>query len=524
MTGGAGADQAVVVVGAGMAGLVAAALLAHAGRRVTLLERAASVGGKLRTQVAGDRVLDAGPTVFTLKPWFEALFEQLGESLDAHVTPRPLPVLARHAWSDGARLDLLPDAAATAAAIGDFAGADEARRYLAFCARSERIFRTLEAVHMRAPRPQPWSLAWRALQAQGWRGVTALAGIAPFARLMDELSRQFRDARLRQLFGRYATYCGASPYAAPATLMLVAHAERAGVWRIEGGMHRLAQALAGIAVARGATLRCNATVARLLVDGGRVRGVELADGERLAAGTVVWNGDAAALARGLAGDAARRAVPAEAARAPRSLSALTWTGLAEAQGFALDHHNVFFSDDGAAEFDDVFGAGRLPSQPTVYVCAQDRGGGAPPGGPERVFWLVNAPPTADGRGLARKEIERCERLSLIHLRRCGLRLRWMLPTVNRTTPADFEQMFPGSGGALYGRATHGWSASFRRPGSSTKIPGLWLAGGSVHPGPGLPMAATSGWLAARSILAARPSRTSIFASSPTAMPGGTSTR
>jgi 1-hydroxycarotenoid 3,4-desaturase len=520
----------VVVVGAGIGGLVAAARLAHAGLRVTLLERATAVGGKLRTDDAGGRAVDAGPTVFTLRPWFEALFDDLGERFDAHVTARPLAVLARHAWRDGSRLDLHADARASADAIGAFAGAGEARRYVAFCERSRGIFDALEHTFMRASRPTPWSLPWRA----GWRGLPALAGISPFARLMDELARAFRDPRLRQLFGRYATYCGSSPYAAPATLMLVAHAERLGVWCIDGGMGRLAAALAGIARARGATVRCGAHVARLLVQGGRACGVALADGERIDADVVVWNGDAAALAQGLAGDDARRAVPRDAATATRSLSATTWSALARVDGFDLGHHNVFFADDGAAEFCDLFDARRLPRGPTVYVCAQDRSGAERPQGEERLFWLVNAPAavgrpaahigTDPGAALADEEIDACERRTLDHLNHCGLRLT-SVTTPTRTTPHDFHARFPGTGGALYGRATHGWMTSFRRPGSASQIPGLWLAGGSVHPGPGLPMAATSGWLAAQAILGARPrSRISIAPSPATATPGGTSMR
>lgn len=521
----AASAERVIVVGGGIGGLVAAALLAHAGRAVTVLERAEHWGGKLRSQAAGAGWIDAGPTVFTLKPWFDAVFAQLGESFDAHVATVPMPVLARHFWRGGETLDLLADPHQAADAIGAFAGPDEARRYQAFCGRAERIFRTLEHTHMRAPRPTPLSLAWRSWREQGLPGLAALAGIAPFATLMDELAQQFRDPRLRQLFGRYATYCGASPYAAPATLMLVAQAERAGVWRIVGGMQGLAAALVDIASARGAVMRTGAHVSELLVEGGRACGVRLADGECLRAAQLLWNGDAAALARGLAGDAARQATRSEAATAARSLSALTWTALAQAQGPALAHHNVFFSTDGAAEFADLFGAARLPRRPTVYLCAPDRDEAQPsPGGLERMFWLVNAPANADGLGLSEQEIEQCELRSLTHLRRCGLRLRWQTATVLRTTPTDFAARFPGTGGALYGRATHGWQASFRRPGAASRIPGLWLAGGSVHPGPGLPMAATSGWLAAQAMLLAPQPRVSITLSRPAAMPGGTSTR
>ena len=515
------AGQPVVVVGAGIGGLTAAATLAHAGRRVLVLERAAQVGGKLRTLPAGGARVDAGPTVFTLGTWFEDLFAGWGESLPAQLSLQPLEVLARHAWADGPSLDLLADRAAAAQAIGRFAGPAEARRYLDFCARAGRIFRTLEPTFMRAPRPGPLSLAWRC----GWRGLPGLLQIAPFARLSRELARHFEHPRLRQLFGRYATYCGSSPALAPATLMLVAHAEQQGVWRLRGGMTALASAVQRVAEARGARVRCGAHVQRIQVRDGRVRGVELADGEVLPAEAVVFNGDAGALAQGLLGEPARAAVSSRVG-GTRSLSALTWTGQAATDGFALAHHNVFFADPAARpdEFDDVFGHARLPRAPTVYICAQDRHADGDAPSLERLMVLVNAPACRSGQALGMQEIETCERIVRAHLRRCGLRLRWDPCTVRRTTPADFEALFPGSGGALYGPATHGWRSSFQRPGATTAIRGLVLAGGSVHPGPGLPMAATSGLLAAQALLASTASRDSIARSRATAMPGGISTR
>lgn len=508
----------VVVVGGGVGGLVAAALLAHQGLRVTLVERAAELGGKLRVARVDGQSIDTGPTVFTLRPLFESVFEACGESLADQLPLQQLPLLARHAWPDGATLDLSADFEASADAIGRFAGASAAQGFRDYSARARQIHDALESTYMRASRPMPWSLLLRA----GWRGLPDMLRISPFARLWTEQQRWLRDPKLQQLFGRYATYCGSSPFQAPATLMLVAHTERLGVWSVDGGMNRVAQALAAIARARGADLRCSAPVARILVSRGRARGVKLVGGEVIEADAVVFNGDSAALSQGLLGDAVTRAAPATTP-AQRSLSAITWAGVARSRGFEMDRHSVFFSDDYAAEFRQL-AAGRLPTTPTVYLCAQDRGTGqpAPPDG-ERVLALVNAPATADGRGLPPEEIEACEQTTFAHLARCGLQIAWSPRGPQRTTPAEFQARFPGSGGALYGRATHGWMASFQRPGSSSRIPGLFLAGGSVHPGPGLPMAATSGWLAAQAVLQRCSSRTSTSGSRATVMPGGTST-
>lgn len=513
----------VVVVGAGVGGLVAAALLAREGLDVQLLEAAATPGGKMRPVELGALRLDGGPTVLTMRWVFDAFFERLGESLDRHLHLQRCDVLARHAWSADERLDLHADLEQSLADISAFSGPAEAARYQAFTTRARQVYETLDRPFMRSSRPTPGSLTWRVLAQQGPQGLLQLLRISPFTTLWRELGRYFQDPRLRQLFGRYATYCGSSPFDAPATLMLVAHVEREAVWQVEGGMARLGQALVGCGQRQGVRLRCGAEVRRILSADGRVSGVQLADGETLAADAVVFNGDARALSSGLLGPD----VPQDLSHGRPSLSALTWHAQAETAGFELSHHNVFFgpAEAYAAEFDAIT-AGRLPETPTVYVCAQDRSGqrrAARPGQrrAERLMCLVNAPALAAGRELTAEEIARCEAQMWSRLHAAGLRVHLTGPA-RLTQPQDFAQRFPGSQGALYGPASQGWRASFHgRPAGRTSLPGLFLAGGSVHPGPGVPMAALSGQLAAEQILEGLRS-TSRYRL--VAMPGGISTR
>ncbi len=503
--------QRVIVIGAGVGGLVAALLLASRGLAVTVVERADAPGGKMREVEAGGLRLDAGPTVFTMRWVFDQLFQEAGASFADHVRLLPAETLARHAWSDGARLDLFAEPARSADAIGDFAGKTEAQGFLQFAARARGIYETLRDSFILSQRPSPIDLVRHA----GVGGLPNLLRISPFATMWDELGKYFSDPRLRQLFGRYATYCGSSPFAAPATLMLVAHVELDGVWRVEGGMHSLARALADLAQTRGAEFFYGREARRILIRSGRVAGVVLSDGERIDADAVIMNGDVAALRAGLLGEDARGAA-GKAAPVQPSLSAMTLAMRARTQGFPLLHHNVFFSRDYHAEFDEIFRRRRLPLQPTIYVCAQDRGDDDSAREDERLFALVNAPA---GVELTQEELGRCEETIFRTLSAQGLQIN--AEATLRTTPADFARLFPATGGAIYGQASHGWMASFTRPGSRTKIEGLYLAGGSAHPGPGVPMAATSGRLAARSLMAdlasTRPSRLAAIA-------GGMSTR
>ena len=507
----------MVVVGAGIGGLVSALLLAARGLEVTLVEAQAAPGGKMRQVAVDGARIDAGPTVFTMRWVFDEILAQVGASLDATLALTPLDVLARHAWRGHApTLDLYADPARSADAIAAFSSPAEARRFQAFCRQALQVYTALEAPYIRGPRPSLLGLG----RALGPRGLATLAGLGPFAKLWSALARHFHDPRLQQLFGRYATYCGASPWQAPATLMLVAQVELDGVWAVNGGMHAVAQAFAALAQARGVRLHYGRAVQRIVVERGRACGVELSDGERLPADAVVFNGDAQALALGLLGDACR---PAVAARKPsqRSLSAITWAMNVRTSGFPLVRHNVFFDDDYRSEFDDIFRHRRLPGQGTAYVCAQDRSDdGQAPDGPERLLCLVNAPADGDRRRFDPEETDPCEHRTLALLRQCGLQLAPQARQVLRTTPHDFHQLFPGSAGALYGMATHGWMSSFRRPGATSRVPGLMLAGGSVHPGPGVPMAALSGWRAAEATMADLASTRRWH---PVATSGGTST-
>jgi 1-hydroxycarotenoid 3,4-desaturase len=485
----------IAVIGAGVGGLAAALDLTRAGLEVFLFERAATPGGKLREVEIAGRRMDAGPTVFTLREVFDGLFADAGENLDQHLQLIPARILARHAWGPDKHLDLFADAERSTDAIRQFAGGSEAHGFVRFLAQAKRIYTTLENSFIQAARPSPMDLARRV------GGLADLWNIQPFSTLWRSIGGYFDDPRLQQLFGRYATYCGSSPFLAPATLMLVAHVEQAGVWYIEGGMHRLAAAMAALAGRHGAALRYGSEVAQIQVRNGRAAGVEIAGGECIAVDAIVCNADSAALARGLFGPAAATSVDAPRVSA-RSLSALTWNLLARTEGFDLAHHSVFFGADYRSEFDDILRRGGLPRAPTVYVCAQDRCdlGGVHPLQTERLLCLVNAPPTGDTHHFDTAEIESCATRAFGLLEKCGLTVHRQPGEALATSPSDFNRLFPGTGGSLYGPASHGWRASFKRPGSRSALPGLYLAGGSSHPGAGLPMAAISGRLAAACII------------------------
>lgn len=507
--GGAPRERAVVI-GAGVGGLAAAARLAHAGFAVTLLDRHPWAGGKMRTVPSPAGPADAGPTVITMKPVFEALFADCGARLDDHVRLTPEPLLARHYWPDGACLDLHADPEASAAAVHSFGGARAEADFRAFSASARRLFQAFDAPMMQAARPRLGRLALAAaLRPALW------PALLPGRTLAAALGRRFADPRLAQLFGRYATYVGGSPYLSPAVLGLIWHSEARGVWRAEGGMHRLAAAMLALAEARGVTAELGIGAEKIEVKEGRAIAVHTSDGRRLIADRVVFNGDPRALAEGLLGQGARAAV-ARKATEPRSHSAYVWAFAASPGGRELAHHTVFFGADPRTEFD-ALAAGRPPQDPALYVCAQDRGTGRTAPGTERFEIIMNGPPLTAGPP---EEEPACRTRVFDTLAARGLSFAPMPPPAALTDPARFAALFPGSAGSLYGPSPHGLTAPFARPTARTRIGGLYLAGGGAHPGAGIPMATLSGRHAAAAILQ---DRASISPSRRTATPGGTST-
>lgn len=497
----------VLVIGAGMGGLAAALRLTAAGLPVLVLEAAAAPGGKMRLVEAGGRSFDAGPTVLTMKWVFDGLLAAFHTCLEDEIRLKKADLLARHYWSGGKGLDLYADVDRSAEAIGAFAGRENAAGYRRFAADSKRMFEVLKETFIDATKPNPVSLTGRV----GLHRLADLLALKPFSSLWSALGSYFPDPRLRQLFGRYATYCGSSPFAAPATLMLVAHVEQAGVWIPDKGMHQLAVCLAGLAKAHGASFRYGARVEAIVAgaQGRAVTGVRLDSGEMIPASRIVFNGDASALPDLLDGEAAK--AHRRTAVLKRSQSALVTCGLERAGGVPLAHHTVFFSDDYPAEFRAVFQDRAAPADPTVYICAEDRAadgslreamgdGVMCEGALERIYCLMNLPADGDRHSYKTGELDQC--LTAMHRRLAanGLTLQGEAQARILTPPDRFNQLFPATGGALYGQASHGWMASFARAGNRSRVEGLYLAGGSVHPGPGAPMAALSGKIAADSLM------------------------
>ncbi|MEV4352003.1 phytoene desaturase family protein [Actinoplanes sp. NPDC049596] len=469
----------IVVIGAGVGGLTAAVRLASAGHDVTVLERSGSLGGKLGVYERDGFRFDTGPSLLTLPQVFTEL----------ELEPVKLDPVVRHVFADGTVLDSSSDHEVFLSRIAETLGPGAAADWDRFWQRAARI----------------WNASWRSvlrrpvtpasLLGLTWR-VRDLAAIAPGVTLRGLGHRYLRDPRLRMMLDRYATYTGADPRRAPAAHAAVPYAELAfGGWYLPGGLGTIATALAGRCAALGVRIVRNAPVTSIETTDGRVSGVRLSD-DRLPADVVVSNVDALTVYRDLLPTPGRLAGLTD-----RSLAGFVMLLGVRGETPSLAHHNVFFPSHYDAEFDAIFGSAsrraRPASDPTIFVTrAADPS--VHPDGAEAWFVLINAP--AHGTGWAAVDwrqpglAEAYGTHVLDLLARRGLDVRDRLLFTETRTPADLATATAAPGGAIYGTA-----GSLMRPVNHGPVDGLYLVGGSVHPGGGLPMVTLSAQMVADEI-------------------------
>jgi phytoene desaturase len=465
----------VVVIGAGFGGLAAAIRLRAAGHDVLVLERAASAGGKVAVVERDGFVFDVGPSLVTLPHVFDELFALAGTSLREQVPMVRLDPQFHYWWPDG-RSMVMRD------------GGVEVPGYDEFVEHGRRIWDVSERTFFAGPMSGPVSLLRRLKRLRDLTDIDALRTLDASAR------RFFDDPRMVQWAGRYATYSGSSPYSAPATLGCIAHIERYyGCWYPMGGLGALRDALVRVAVQSGVRLRTDAEVLQVTVGGDRVDGVRLADGV-VRADIVVANADAQHLYDDLLPNA--RALRRVRRAAPSTSGFVVMAGV-RGRTDGIGHHNVWFSGDAAREFRQL-SEGRLADEPTVYACVSSiTDSTQAPTGDENWFMLVNTPAGAVVDRQVYTDVV------LDRLQRAGTDLRPRLAFTQTLTPDDFEQRYRSPGGAIYGTSSNGRRAAFVRPANRGAVPGLYLVGGSAHPGGGLPLVTIGARIVADMIAADR---------------------
>lgn len=473
----------VAVIGAGVGGLACAALLARAGKSVALFEKNERVGGKLGWLEEGGYSWDTGPSLLTMPHVFERLWAQLGRRLADDLAVIPLPVTCRYRWADGAVID--EDAA--------FWKQREVARFLEYA-------RGLYEISAEAFLENPLEQWHRQLTWVNLPKLRHLPKIASFKTLDQTVRRYFgHDPHLVQLFDRFATYNGSSPYRTPSAFNIIAYVEaHFGGWYVRGGLYEIARALERICREEGVEIRLGEEVKEL---GGSHPPYRIA-GQTFDA--VVCNQDVLS--------AAPRFLQRNGRRAPGQ-RAMSMSGFVMYLGVArefphLSHHNICFSDDYPAEFRQLFDVGQPADEPTIYLAIHSKADPSrAPAGCENWFVLVNAPALVPGgavdwpaisQGYGDRIIDRLENRFGCQGLRAAIRVR------RHFTPSDFQTRYLAQAGSLYGYASHGVRAAFQRPAMAPRqAAGFYFVGGSTHPGGGLPLVVLGAQMVARKILKER---------------------
>jgi phytoene desaturase len=490
----------VGIVGGGLGGLAAACTLAARGYHVVLLERNHWFGGKAAVLEEQGYRFDKGPTILTMPSVLRRIYAEAGRQLEDHLELIRLDPQWRCFYDDGSVLDLHSNLETMAAELASFSrqpGLVEGyRRFL-------ELSRRLNEISQRFFFWRPIGSLIDMFDARNMfqpSMLRALLDMRPGRSVAATVRSHVSDARIAQMLDHFTQYIGSAPDQSPAVLCGIAHMQTSeGVWYPRGGTGAVPKALESLARELGVELRRGVGLRRILLDANdQVAGVETDDGERIGLAAVVANSDSVRTHRDLIGGTPRRRFERRRRYEPACSGVVLYLGLDRAYEH-LAHHNFVFSHNPEEEFEAIYRKGEPAADPTCYLAAPARTEPevAPPGG-EALYVLVHTPylrPYHDWKQLlpAYRRTILDKLASTGGLRDLEQRIRferWL-------TPQDIHDQFGVLNGAIYGLASHGkFLGAFKPSNRSPDVKGLYFAGGSVHPGPGMPMVLMSSWIAA----------------------------
>lgn len=492
-------DDRVVVVGAGLGGLAAACTLAARGYAVTLCDKNPWVGGKAAVLSEEGFRFDMGPTILTIPRVLKRIFAEAGRDMEKYLDLVPLDPQWRSFFDDGTTLDLVADVPTMRATLDAFApGTGSGDGYGRFMELSRRLHRLSdEFFFWRSVGGMKDMINVRKSLSVGF--IKELIGMRPGHSVAGTVRSHVPDERAAQMLDHFTQYVGSCPEQSPAVLCSIAHMQaNDGVWYPRGGTAAVPRALASLAVDLGVDIRTKTPIRQIIVEGGHVRGVETAAGETIAAAAVVSNSDSVRTHRELLAGPPQRKFLGRRRYEPACSGVVLYLGL-DKRYEQLIHHNFVFSHDPHEEFEAIYHRGEPAPDPTCYVCAPavTEPEVAIPGG-EALYVLVHTPYLRPHHDWKKMFPEYRNRIIRKLEETAGMKdLEKHIVFERALTPQDINDRYHVLDGAIYGLASHGkYLGAFKPANRSPDVEGLYLAGGSAHPGPGMPMVLMSGWIAA----------------------------
>ncbi|UCG30712.1 MAG: phytoene desaturase [candidate division WOR-3 bacterium] len=484
-------QKSVAVIGAGIGGLSAAAHLAHAGYRVDVYEKNAEPGGKASVLRASGFRFDKGPSLLTMPFVFKKHFEELDAHPDRFLHFERLHTNCRYLYPDRTIINAYADMKRLAE---EFAAKTKDKRSSinSYFERCKEIYELAADIFLfNSP-----LITFRTPSSNSLSALTHLGELGVSRTLNKMNSMYFSDHRVVQLFNRYATYNGSSPYRAPATFLIIPYVEfYFGAYNVDEGINSIPRALYDIAKKKGVRFHFGQEVTRIIHEKHRIKAIQM-DNTIVDHEVVVANSDVRNVYGVLLEDRNSPMARMYRHKEPSSSALVFYWGIKGNPG-DLQVHNVFFSNDYQKEFRDIFRNKKCPEDPTIYINITSKYVQTDaPNGYENWFVMINAPYMAGQNWSA--ETQRVRKTVTEKLKRTlGIDIEKLIVYESVMTPRDIERETSSSKGSLYGMASNSITGAFMRQQNKSMIyRGLYFCGGTCHPGGGMPLALLSGRIAA----------------------------
>ncbi len=492
----------IIVIGAGIGGMCAAARLARLGHSVEIYESSDRPGGKCRTEWIGRYAFDTGPSLLTIPAVYRDFFQRTGKHMGQVMEIEPVDPSFDYRFHDSTRVTFANlSRKKTLESITESLGAAAAAQWDRVLTRAERMWDVSREPFVESELRSPLSLLKRR------HILRDLRIIAPRATLRDF---GLDNPYLAKIMDRYATYSGSDPRKAPAVLSTIAFIEESfGAWHIKGGIGTLSDHIAQRCEKVGVTINLSTPVAAINTKGDKAVGITLANGKVIESDIVISNADAGITYNSLITKATRkvRKVRRGLSKLEPSLAGFSLLiGLRPGSGERLSHHTILFPENYDAEFDAIFTKKTPVEKPTIYICSPQDSSMVKSEGHEALFVLVNAPRhsenSQDGFDWSDGEFAQRYANSIIdQIEAAGISIRDRLDLLEIRTPLDLQNSVGAPGGSIYGTSSNGPRAAFLRARNRSPIKNLYLVGGSAHPGGGLPLVGLSAEIVANAVMA-----------------------
>lgn len=486
-------DKTVVVIGGGLGSLAGAIRLAKMGFKVSLFEKNERLGGKMNIFEQNGFRFDTGPSLLTMPFVIDELFEFTGYKRQEYLNFQRINPLCKYFFDNGSVFEASSDMEKMLKEI-DFLNTNQRNNYIKYFQYTKKIYETTAEFFLFTPLHEIRKL----ISPKLFLLLLQSYKIDPFRTVNQSLEKFFNDGRLIKIFNRYTTYNGSNPFKAPATLNIIPYVEYGlGGYYIEGGMYRLVQALEKIARELGVEIYTSTPVEKIIHNRGRVEGITL-KGNTISSDYVLCGADVVETHNKLLDGFSK--IRKKLNQLEPSLSGMVFLWGIDKNIPELSLHNIIFSNDYQHEFHQIFEELKPPDDPTIYISISSKLDAVhAPSGNENWFVLLNMPYLTNNTDW-HQETENIREKIIEKLYRKNIDVSKNIAIEKVFTPVDFHKLHASNRGSIYGISSNSKTTAFKRPPNrSRELKGLYFAGGSVHPGGGIPLVLLSGKIAAELI-------------------------